>query len=65
MDQDILERCVSYFTHGGPIEWIGGGITIGTLLLTTFTKLSVPGIIRSVARQIMEFSSRKNKIRLK
>ncbi len=64
MEQDILERCVNYFTHGGPIEWIGGGITIGTLLLTTFTKLSVPGIIWAIARHIMELRS-GNKMRLK
>ncbi|PIR19807.1 MAG: hypothetical protein COV45_09135 [Deltaproteobacteria bacterium CG11_big_fil_rev_8_21_14_0_20_47_16] len=64
MEQDILERCVTYFTHGGPIEWIGGGITIGTLLLTTFTKISVPGIIKAIARHIMELRS-GDKMRLK
>ena len=64
MEQDILERCVTYFTHGGPIEWIGGGITLGTLLLTTFTKISVPGIIKAIARHIMELRS-GNKMRLK
>lgn len=64
MEQDILEKCVTYFTQGGPLEWIGGGITVATLLLTTFTKLSVPGIIRAIARQIMELRSR-DKLRLK
>lgn len=64
MEQDILERCVNYFTHGGPIEWIGGGITVVTLLLTTFTKLSVPGIVKAIARHLMELRS-ENKFRLK
>ena len=64
MEQDILERCVNYFTHGGPIEWIGGGITVVTLLLTTFTKLSVPGIVKAITRHLMELRS-ENKFRLK
>jgi len=54
MEQQLLERCVQYFTNGGPMEWIGGGITIAVLILTTFTKVSVPGIVKAIAKSIME-----------
>ncbi|EKD46689.1 MAG: hypothetical protein ACD_67C00112G0004 [uncultured bacterium] len=61
MEQEILEKCVNYFTNGGPMEWIGGGITVVVLLLTTFTKVSVPGIFKAIARHIMDSRSDKNK----
>jgi len=61
MEQEILEKCVNYFTNGGPMEWIGGGITVVVLLLTTFTKVSVPGIFKAIARHIMDGRSDKNK----
>ncbi|OGQ23530.1 MAG: hypothetical protein A3I05_08700 [Deltaproteobacteria bacterium RIFCSPLOWO2_02_FULL_44_10] len=60
MDQSMLERCTNYFVHGGPTEWIGGGLTVAFLLLTTFTKINIPGLLWAIARQIMGLKSQRN-----
>lgn len=57
MTQPQLEQCVSYFTQGGPVEWIAGGITVIFLLVTAFTRANLPGVIKTVAGKIMEMKS--------
>jgi len=60
MEQIQLEQCVSYFTQGGPVEWIAGGITVIFLVVTALTKVNLPTVIKSLAGKAMEFS-KKNK----
>lgn len=59
MTQDQLEQCVSYFTQGGPIEWIAGGVTVIFLFITAFTKVSIPGIIKTIAGRIIDWKSKR------
>jgi hypothetical protein len=59
MTQSDLEQCVSYFTQGGPLEWIAGGVTVVFLLVTAFTKVSIPGIIKTIAGRIIDWKAHR------
>lgn len=59
MEQAQLEQCVNYFTQGGPVEWIAGGVTVAFLLITAFTKINLPSVIKTVAGKAMEMSQKK------
>lgn len=59
MTQTDLEQCVSYFTQGGPIEWIAGGVMVIFLLITAFTKVNLPGIIKTIAGRIIDWKAKR------
>lgn len=59
MEQVQLEQCVNYFTQGGPVEWIAGGVTVVFLLVTAFTKVNLPSVIKTVAGKVMEMKTGK------
>ena len=48
-----------FFTQGGPVEWIAGGVTVIFLLITAFTKVNLPGIIKSIAGRIIDWKAKR------
>lgn len=61
MPQTQLEQCVSYFTQGGPVEWIAGGVTVVFLLITALTRANLPTIIKTMAGKVMEWKASTTK----
>lgn len=59
MEQNQLEQCVTYFTQGGPVEWIAGGVTVIFLLVTSLTKINLPTILKTLAGKTMEMTKKK------
>lgn len=43
---DELNQCVTYFTQGGPVQWIVGGLLVIVGLVSSLSKWNVPDFIK-------------------
>lgn len=48
-----LEQCVQYFTNGGVAEWIVGGLTFAIFVYSSFSKKSLPQVVKQAPEFLM------------
>jgi len=54
-----LDQCITYFTSGGIMEWVGGGVMIACALILAFTKKNVPAVMKDAGVWMMDFAKKK------
>lgn len=48
-----LDQCVGYFTNGGPMQWIAGGLVVVGGIIFTFTKANLASLVKSIGAALM------------